>query len=57
MLDLHKERHPWPHDKEKILKKLIEFEQVDGDFDPLCLKNKHWELIMPDILETVKGEI
>jgi len=57
MLDLHKERNPWSHDTEEILKKLIEFEQADGDFDPRCMKNKHWELIKLDILETVKGEV
>lgn len=54
MINLHKERYPWSHDKREIIKKLIEFEQVDGDFDPVCMKNKYWELIKLDILETVK---
>lgn len=54
MLYLHKERYPWTHDKAEILKKLIEFEQADDDFDPICMKNKYWELIKLDILETVK---
>lgn len=53
---MHKERYPWSHDKEEIMKKLIDFEQADGDFDPICMKNKYWELIKLDILEIVKSE-
>ncbi|MDO8951759.1 MAG: nucleotidyl transferase AbiEii/AbiGii toxin family protein, partial [Draconibacterium sp.] len=45
MLNFHEVRYPWSHIKEEILKKLVVFEQADSDFDPICLKNKYWELI------------
>lgn len=56
MLNFHQERYPWTHNKDEILEKLLKFEQADGDFDPICLKNKHWELIKLDILEIVKDK-
>jgi hypothetical protein len=29
---------------------LIDFKVADEDFDPRCLKGKHWELIKLDLL-------
>lgn len=55
MLALHAERNPILHDKELILEKLCHFEAADGDFEPLCLRNKHWELIKLDFLDAVKA--
>lgn len=51
MLALHEERYPYGHEKEKILKNFLFFEQADEDFDPICLRGKHWELIKLDLTE------
>lgn len=51
MIELHKERYPYSHDSNEIIKSFTQFEGADVDFDPLCLKHKYWELIKLDILE------
>lgn len=51
MLELHKKRHPYTHDKKLILDNLINFDKADHDFNPYCLKGKYWELIKEDIIE------
>ncbi len=55
MLDLHKKRYPFTHDPALILEKLTDFRIADQDFNPICLKGKHWEIIKLDILDMVKG--
>ncbi|MDX9905888.1 MAG: nucleotidyl transferase AbiEii/AbiGii toxin family protein [Bacteroidales bacterium] len=54
MLDLHEKRYPYSHDSSQILKKLTDFTSADDDFNPFCLKGKHWELIKLDLIEWVK---
>ncbi len=54
MLDLHKQRHEWTHFGNEIIKNFTDFKRADEDFDPICLKNKHWEFIKDDIIEAVK---
>ena len=54
MMKLHEERYPYTHNRQEILKKFIQFDSADLDFDPICLKNKYWELIKLDIIDTVK---
>ena len=51
MIELHKERYPYSHDYNEIIKSFTQFEGADVDFDTLCLKHKYWELIKLDILE------
>lgn len=51
MLELHEERYPYGHDKDLILKNLIDFTSADDDFDPICLQGKYWEFIKEDIEE------
>ena len=51
MLGFHKERYPYSHEKELIISKLSDFALADDDFDPECLKGKHWELIKLDFLQ------
>ena len=53
MIDLHKERYPFNHNKKEILSNFTKFENADADFDPICLRGKHWELIKLDILDEV----
>ncbi|HNQ82463.1 MAG TPA: hypothetical protein PKM34_02400 [Bacteroidales bacterium] len=54
MLDLHEKRYPHSHDPSQILKKLTDFNSADDDFNPFCLKGKHWELIKLDLIEWFK---
>lgn len=54
MLHLHQERYPYSHDKQEILSKFTRFEHADIDFDPICLRQKYWEIIKLDIIEAVQ---
>ncbi|WP_315816644.1 nucleotidyl transferase AbiEii/AbiGii toxin family protein [Paraflavitalea speifideaquila] len=53
MIDLHKLRYPYSHDKQNILKQFTDFSTADDEFDPICLRGKHWELIKLDIVEAL----
>ncbi|MCA0365340.1 MAG: nucleotidyl transferase AbiEii/AbiGii toxin family protein [Bacteroidetes bacterium] len=53
MLELHKKRYPYSHDKELIIRNLISFDSADFDFEPICLKGKYWQFIKEDIEEIV----
>jgi predicted nucleotidyltransferase component of viral defense system len=54
MLALHEKRYPYDHDQLKIKKSLSYFKSADDDFDPVCLKNKHWEIIKLDMIDFAK---
>jgi hypothetical protein len=51
MAEFHKSRHPYSANKKDLKEKLVDFSEADDDFDPLCLKGAHWELIKLDMLE------
>jgi predicted nucleotidyltransferase len=51
MIELHKKRYPYNHDEAVILANLTNFTIADGDFDPVCLKGKYWELIKYDFVQ------
>jgi predicted nucleotidyltransferase component of viral defense system len=53
MLILHSERYPYGHSRDDIIKKFTSFENADEDFDPVCLRHKHWELIKVDMIDFV----
>ena len=53
MLDLHKKRYAYSHDRNLIISKLTDFRLADDDFEPNCLKGKHWELIKLDLIDLV----
>lgn len=55
MLSLHEKRYPFVHDSNLLIGKLNDFSQVDNDFDPICLRNKHWEIIKLDLIEFVNS--
>lgn len=57
MLDLHREKFPFEHNRGLLLKNLTNYEKADSDFEPICLKGKHWELIRRDIHEWVHHQI
>ena len=54
MFSLHEKRYPYGHDEVELKKNFVQFENADGDFDPVCLREKHWELIKIDIIDFVK---
>ena len=53
-LALHKERYPYNHDEDQIRSNFSDFKNADGDFDPICLKGKHWEIIKLDLIDFAK---
>lgn len=54
MVSLHEKRYPYSHDKTILKKKFTQFGNADGDFDPVCLREKHWELIKIDIIDFIR---
>lgn len=56
MLEFYEKRYPYNYSKEEIIKKLTDFSEADSDFEPICLKNKHWELIKIDFEEKIMKE-
>jgi len=54
MLFLHEKRYPYTHDQEKIKANLSRFTSADEDFDPICLRNKHWGVIKLDMIDFSK---
>ena len=55
MLALHKKRYPYDHNEAILVSNFTNFATADNDFEPDCLKGKHWELIKLDIIEAVSG--
>jgi hypothetical protein len=57
MLELHKQRHEYTHNRIEILANFTDFTRAEEDIDPICLKGKEWELIKLDfeeIIDTLK---
>ena len=54
MLALHKEKNPFTHDENQIRRNFTNFENADDDFDPICLKGEHWEIIKLDMIDFAK---
>lgn len=58
MFELHKKRYPYVHDRKLLIEKFTDFTLADDDFEPICLRGKHWELIkldMIDLIETLEN--
>ncbi|NDV70263.1 nucleotidyl transferase AbiEii/AbiGii toxin family protein [Dysgonomonas sp. 25] len=51
MLELHKQRHEYTHERDQIIANFTDFASADEDIDPICLKGKEWELIKLDFVE------
>jgi hypothetical protein len=54
MFAIHKERYPYTHDQIQIRSSFSDFTLADEDFDPICLKGKHWEIIKLDMIDFAK---
>ncbi len=55
MFALHEKRYPYGHDKVVLKSNFTKFENADGDFDPICLRVKHWDLIKVDMIDFIKA--
>jgi len=55
MIALHKQRNPYTHDENQVRSNFLNFKIADDDFDPVCLKGKHWEIIKLDIIDIAQG--
>jgi hypothetical protein len=55
MLSLHKERYPYGHDADLIIKNFTDFQRADNDFEPTCLRGKYWEVIKLDLVEILEA--
>lgn len=53
MFTLHEKRYPYTHDRAVLLQNFSNFSEADDDFEPDCLRGKHWELIKLDLTEFV----
>jgi hypothetical protein len=51
MLLLHEERYPFSHNRKLITRNFSVFENADKDFDPICLRQKQWEVIKLDLMD------
>jgi hypothetical protein len=51
MFAFHKQRYPYNHDADQIRRNFTNFKNADDDFDPICLKGKHWEIVKLDIID------
>ncbi|MFT4015853.1 MAG: nucleotidyl transferase AbiEii/AbiGii toxin family protein [Agriterribacter sp.] len=53
MIALHKEKYTYAHDEKLIIQNFTNFLQANDDLDPICLLQKHWEVIRYEIAEAV----
>jgi hypothetical protein len=49
MFSFYEKRNPYTHNLSLLKEKLIDYEIAENDFNPVCLKQKHWELVKLDI--------
>lgn len=55
LFGFHAKRHPFTHNKDQLLLKLLDFHLADSDFTPNCYRGKDWELIKFDLTEKVRA--
>lgn len=53
MLELHRERTPYTHDEQLIIQNFTNFTLAEGDFDPVCLQGKSWDIIKLDLIDAI----
>lgn len=49
MLDMHLKRYPYNHNRKLLKENFLKFSSADFDFEPICLRGKHWEIIKLDL--------
>lgn len=53
MFALHEKRNPYNHNSALLITNFTNFSEADDDFEPDCLRGKHWELIKLDLIEFI----
>lgn len=56
MVEFYEKRYPYSSSKKEIVSQLTFFDSADEDFEPICHRNKYWELIKLDFVEAVQKE-
>jgi len=56
MVGFYEKRYPYSSSREEVISKITSFDAANDDFDPICLRKKHWELIKLDLEEKVQME-
>lgn len=51
LIDLHRKRYPFTHNAVQLFEKFTDFRRADEDFEPQCLRGKHWEIVKLDLIE------
>ena len=51
MLDIHKKRYPYNHDRAELLDKFVSFTDVDNEPDPISYEDTDWTEIKLDLIE------
>jgi len=54
LLSFYKKRYPFGKTEEEITDQLLNSSNADNDFDPICLRNKYWDLIKFDLEAVVQ---
>jgi hypothetical protein len=50
---LYEKRHPYTHERALLIEKFTDFTQADDDFEPMCLRGRHWELVKLDMIDFI----
>jgi len=50
LIDLHRKRYPFTHNAVHLIEKFTDFSRADEDFEPQCLRGKHWEIVKLDLI-------
>ncbi len=53
MFEFYEKRYPLGYSKNELIEKLVYFDEAENDFDPICLRNKYWEIIKLDFEELI----
>lgn len=54
LIELHRHRFEYTHDREEMLNRLTDFTKADGEPDPLCKHKKSWDSIKLDLIDEVE---
>lgn len=53
MIGIHRQRYFYNHNTAQIRANLKDFTMADDDFEPICLRGKHWEIIKLEIIKSL----
>jgi predicted nucleotidyltransferase component of viral defense system len=57
MLHFYENRYPFGSKRDDLILKIYSFENANSDFDPICLRNKYWQIIKIDIEDKLQSEL